>query len=228
MTESQGEKYSRLVKQINIPPSQLNTPFGRLAVQLKEYNANPNDTSTLNSIKTWFTFLPTGTAIVCGIAAYRFARKKNWKWYSRLIYTTVSSYAGMQVSVLVGTYIVVNKFKSTGYGQIFNQWRLEEELARNGDQYVRLTNKQVDEWINANSELINAFTKFRKSKSDRQKFDQDLFKKDSEFTPVKDEFDSSKPDGFNTGPPTQDGFSTSRKIAKVNQYGDVVEEDPKI
>lgn len=123
MSESQGERYSRLVKQINIPPSQLNTPFGRLALKLKEYTATPSDISTLNSIKSWFTFLPTGTAIVCGIAAYRFTSKRNWKWYSRVIYTTVSGYAGMQVSVLVGTYIVVNKFKRTGYGQLFQQWR---------------------------------------------------------------------------------------------------------
>ncbi|KAJ3313532.1 hypothetical protein HDV04_001749 [Boothiomyces sp. JEL0838] len=172
MSESQGERYSRLVKQINIPPSQLNTPFGRLALKLKEYTATPSDISTLNSIKSWFTFLPTGTAIVCGIAAYRFTSKRNWKWYSRVIYTTVSGYAGMQVSVLV--------------------------------------------------ELIQAFTKFKKVEFDRKGFEQELFS-DSELNAKQNE-NTCQVQNENTLPQV----TGINKIVKVNQYGDVVEEDPKI
>ncbi|KAJ3258999.1 hypothetical protein HK103_003140 [Boothiomyces macroporosus] len=158
MSESQGEKYSRLVKQINIPPSQLNTPFGRLALKLKEYTATPSDISTLNSIKSWFTFLPTGTAIVCGIAAYRFTK------------------------------------------------------------------------------LIQAFTKFKKVEFDRKGFEQELFS-DSELnakqngntyqvqnedTQVQNE--NAQVQNENTLPQV----TGTNKIVKVNQYGDVVEEDPKI
>ncbi|KAJ3269565.1 hypothetical protein HDV01_001207 [Terramyces sp. JEL0728] len=150
MTE--GEQYSKLLRQISVPKPQLNSPLGQLAQQLNKYIPNQTDIQYLDSIRTWILHVPVGVTLLAGALATRYSKRSKSG-----VFIIFGTFAGVYSSSLYASkYYLRTKLDETGYGNLLAEWH-----KMHGEK-LRLSHSQLDEWLNGNKELVMEFTKINR------------------------------------------------------------------
>ncbi|KAJ3317424.1 hypothetical protein HDV06_001564 [Boothiomyces sp. JEL0866] len=143
---------TQLIKEINVPESELSSPYGRLAHKLKIYNPSFHDIHAIDSIRYWRVYLPTTALFLGGISCYTLGRR--FKWYNRIGITALGALASPSVAHYIADINMQHKFNSSGYKKIIHEWIQDEQSLIDANI---MSEKRCQLWISCNKELVDAF-----------------------------------------------------------------------